>query len=68
MGYDKARAERDFATSGFLEQGGALTRLMLDELRHSRMYLGPWMRRYHTAVLDGEITVAAAVEEFLCSA
>jgi len=68
VSYDKECAERDFATSGFLEQGGPLTRLMFDELRHSRMYLGPWMRRYHTAVLDGEITVAAAVEEFLRSA
>lgn len=68
VAYDKVCAERNFVTSGFLEQGGPLTMLMLDELRHSRMYLGPWMRRYLTAVQDGEITVAAAVEEFRRSA
>jgi putative phosphoesterase len=63
--YDRARAEHDFAASGFLEQGGPLTRLMLEELRHSRMFVGPWMRQYHEAVLAQEISVERAVRDFL---
>lgn len=63
--YDRRQAEQDFAASGFLEQGGPMTRLMLEELRHARVFVGPWMRRYHAAVEAGEITVVRAVEEFL---
>jgi len=29
--------------------------------------MGRWMRTYHRAVLGGEISVAGAVEEYLCS-
>lgn len=67
VAYDYAQTERDFAASGFLEQGGPLTRLMLEELRHARMFVGPWMRRYHDAVKAGEISVERAVNEFLSS-
>ncbi|MGA7801151.1 MAG: metallophosphoesterase family protein [Gammaproteobacteria bacterium] len=65
--YDKARAERDFAQSGFLEQGGPLARLIHLELQQSRMLVGTWMRRYLQPVRAGEITVAAAVDAYLQS-
>ncbi len=65
LDYDRSRTEREFETSGFLDQGGPLARLMLTELRHSRGHMGPWMRRYHQAVLEGEIAVAAAVDDYL---
>ena len=63
LAYDKAQAEREFVESGFVEEGGPLARMMLLELQQSRMHIGPWMRRYHQAVLEGEITVAEAVME-----
>ncbi len=65
--YDRARTERDYEESGFLEQGGPFARVMLTELRQSRGHMAPWMRRYHQAVLDGEITVERAVTEYLAS-
>lgn len=67
LAYDRARAERDFFSSGFIEEGGALTRLMLEELRHARVFVGPWNEHYLQAVLDGEISVTKAVQQFLDS-
>jgi predicted phosphodiesterase len=65
LDYHRARAEHDFFSSGLIEEGGALTRLMLEELRHARVFLGPWNERYLQAVLAGQISVDAAVTEFL---
>lgn len=65
LDYDHARAQRDFHTSGFLEEGGPLTRLMLEELRHARVFVGPWNERYLQAVQAGTIDVASAVRQFL---
>ncbi|HEY0721450.1 MAG TPA: metallophosphoesterase family protein, partial [Gammaproteobacteria bacterium] len=39
VAFDRERALRDFSTSGFIEQGGALTRLMREELRHARVFV-----------------------------
>lgn len=38
---------------------------MLEELRHARVFVGPWNERYLQAVLNREITVQAAVDEFI---
>jgi predicted phosphodiesterase len=65
LGYDHARAQRDFHRSGFIEEGGPLTRLMLEELRHARVFVGPWNERYLAAVQQGLIDVAGAVQQFL---
>lgn len=65
LAFDRARAERDFRDSGFLEEGGPLTRLIHAELREARSLVGPWMRQYHDAVRAGEVTVAIAVERYL---
>ncbi len=65
--YDMEQTERDYRQSGFLDDGGPFARIMLTELRQSRGLMGPWMRRYHQAVLDGEITVERAVEEYMQS-
>lgn len=67
LDYDRARAERDFFSSGFIAEGGALARLMLEELRHARVFVGPWNERYLQAVSNGQIGVAAAVREFLAA-
>lgn len=63
--YDFRQTERDFAVSGFLAEGGTLTRLMLEELRNARMFVGPWMKQYYEAVKGGAISVEKAVHEFL---
>lgn len=65
--YDRGRAAADFETSGFLEQGGALTRVIFREFIEARMHVGPWRRRYLEAVKAGEIGVVEAVERYLAT-
>jgi predicted phosphodiesterase len=65
LDYDRGRSERDFVDSGFLEEGGELTRVMLWERRLARGLLFEWTRDYEAAVLDGELTVAQSVNEYL---
>lgn len=65
IGYDRERAIADFERSGFLEQGGALTRVIFREFIEARMHVGPWRRRYLEAVKAGEIGVVEAVERYL---
>lgn len=65
LDYDKARAERDFVDSGFLEEGGPLARLILREVQESRRHVGPWCNVYLGAVKAREITVARAVQDYL---
>lgn len=63
--YDRERATADFEQSGFLYEGGALTRLIFREFFEARMHVGPWRRRYLDAVKAGEIGVAESVERYL---
>lgn len=63
--FDRERAEREFAESGFLDEGGPLARVMLAELRQCRGLMGPWMRRFFPAVKAGEMTVSEAVDRHL---
>jgi putative phosphoesterase len=63
--FDRARAEQDFFDSGFIDGAGPLARVMLAEFHHNRGLMGRWMRTYHRAVLEEQITVARAVEEYL---
>ena len=63
--FDRVRAERDFSTSGLLDEGGPLTQLMLRELRESRVIIGYWMREYYEAVKAGQISVEQSIREFL---
>lgn len=65
VGYDRARAIADFERSGFLEEGGALTRVIFREFYEARMHVGPWRRRYLEAVKAGEIGVTEAVEQYM---
>jgi putative phosphoesterase len=63
--YDRERAIADFTHSGFLDEGGALTRLIFREFFEARMHVGPWRRQYLEAVKAGEITVVEAVNRYL---
>lgn len=65
VAYDRERAIADFEESGFLDEGGALTRLIFREFYEARMHVGPWRRRYLEAVKAGEIGVADSVERYL---
>ncbi len=65
VAYDRERAIADFEKSGFLEQGGTLTRLIFREFYEATMHVGPWRRRYLEAIKAGEIGVVESVERYL---
>lgn len=67
LDYDRARTERDFIDSGFLEQGGPLARIIFEEWRRARVLLAGWHRRYRDAVYSGGISLDQAVTQFLHS-
>ncbi len=63
--YDRQATERLYEESGFLDQAGPLTRLMLRELQISRGLMGIWMRTWQPAVLDQTITLEESVSRVL---
>jgi predicted phosphodiesterase len=63
--YDRQRTIADFKTTGFLQEGGPLTWLMLAELLFARSQLFSWVRDYHDAILAGETTMEASSREQL---
>jgi hypothetical protein len=63
--YDRARAERDFRDSGFIEEGGPLARILFEEWRQARLLMPYWRRGFEPAVLAGERDLGEAVEAFL---
>jgi putative phosphoesterase len=65
MDYDRALADRDFAESTLLQEGGALTRLMRVELRIARSQIDKWVEAYEKPVLAGEISLDDSVTKFL---
>jgi predicted phosphodiesterase len=65
VAYDRERAIADFERSGFLDEGGVLTRVILREFIEARVHVGPWRRQYLEAVKAGEISVVESVERYL---
>jgi len=65
--YDRARTERNFMESGFIEQGGPLAKIIFEEWRRARVLLASWHHRYMEAVYSGEISLERGVAEFLQS-
>lgn len=63
--YDRAQTERDYVETGFLANSGALSKLMLRELRVARGQLYTWSQEYEARTLAGELTVAQSVDEYL---
>ena len=63
--YDRARAERDFHESGFIEGGGPLARILYEEWRQARLLMPLWRRDYEPAVIAGERPLQAAVDAFI---
>ena len=65
VAYDRAQTERDFFDSGFMEEGGRFAEIILAEFREARVLAGIWMRNYHRAVMDGELTLDQAIDRHL---
>ena len=65
--YDLRRAERDFFETGFIEGGGPLAGLILDELQHARSLMYAWTKEYEASILSEAITVAEAVSRFMAA-
>jgi len=63
--YDFAQAERDFYTTGFMENAGPLAALVMRELKLAHAQLGDWVNRYQSRALTGEISMRQAVAEFI---
>ena len=63
--YDIATTKQDYLDTGFLENAGPLAKLIQLEHEHSLSQLYQWVSRYMDPVLAGEISVAAAAEEYL---
>jgi len=63
--YDREPAERAFHDTGYLKEGGPMTPLILDELRHARPNLRLWHDHFEHRVAKGELTVDQSVREFL---
>jgi predicted phosphodiesterase len=63
--YDRARAARDFETSGFLDEGGPLARIIYLEWQRADLLISGWRQRYQDAVLRGEMTLADSVDRYL---
>ncbi len=63
--YDRDQADRDFAEAGFIEGAGPLARVMQRELQVASGLLYTWFKLYEERVKQGEMTLEAAVEEYL---
>jgi predicted phosphodiesterase len=63
--YDRARTERDFRESGFIDEGGPLTHILFQEWRLARLLMPQWRKDHEPAVRAGELGLAEAVDRFL---
>ncbi|MCS6772880.1 MAG: metallophosphatase family protein [Thermoflexales bacterium] len=63
--YDRAQAEQDFYRTGFIDEAGALARLVLREFQIARGQIYGWAQEYEEAVLNGAISIEAAVQRYL---
>lgn len=63
--YDRAATDRAFEDSGFIAGGGPLARIIYEEWKRADLLIRFWGQRYQAAVLAGEISLQASVDEFL---
>jgi predicted phosphodiesterase len=63
--YDIQTAIRDFHTSGYIDEAGPLSWVVIKELEQARSLLYHWARKYQKHALMGEITMQQSVDEFL---
>ena len=65
LDYDRQEAERDFFDTGFLEESGPLSRLILNEFHTAQSRLYQWAEKYHARVLANELTLEDSTQKFL---
>jgi predicted phosphodiesterase len=53
-----------FATNGFTEGGGPLSRVIFREVETARPHLGPWVRHFGDDVRAGYLSVGEAVDRY----
>jgi predicted phosphodiesterase len=63
--YDIQAASRDFYTSGYIDEAGPLSLVVIEELKQARSLLYHWAYKYQKPALKGEITMQQSVDEFL---
>jgi hypothetical protein len=62
--YSRQATMDAFATNGFFEGGGPLSRVILREVETARPHLGPWVRHFAEDVRAGHLSVAQAVDRY----
>ena len=67
LDYDRQQTENDYHASGFLEGGGPLVQLILDELHSAESNLYQWTVQYHDAVIAGDISLQDSVTAYLAN-
>ena len=65
LAYDRGQAERDFDITGYRQGGGPLVDIFIQEWLLARPLVYRWAERYEEAVLAGDITLQASVDDFL---
>lgn len=63
--YDRQRADDDYHSTGFLENGGPFARMIYEEWRQARSLLPHWHRNYRPAVEAGDISIDDSIDHFL---
>jgi len=63
--YDRAQAQQDFYITGFYEQAGPLTKIMIIELQNAVSLLYPWAKEFRERILGGYLTIEDSVSIFL---
>jgi len=63
--YNLAAAQQDFIDTGYLTEAGPLIELVMIELRDARPLLGGWAGRFQQAVMNGTISMAESVNQYL---
>ncbi len=61
LDYDLAAAQRDFFESGFIDQAGPLTHLMLSEMTFAHSQLYGWVIKYRDDILNGDLDMQSAL-------
>lgn len=65
--YDRAQAQKDFESSGYLHESGALTSVLHAEWRLAQSLWPAWVARFEADVLAEKISAAQAAAQFLSS-
>lgn len=63
--YDLKAAENDFYLTGYIEEAGPLSKLVMIELMYAKSQLYNWARLYQSQALRGEISMHESVCKYL---